>query len=145
MPSKPTDPDHDQPVGEPGTEPESDLWSDPEIEGPDAPERIRRIPESPAYIRTDNDYKFLHRDELRHVRLMLEYLKPELIFEEHNVQSTIVVFGGTRIVKPSAARREVEQLQAEAAKNPSDRALQRKLRVAERVISLLSVGPLLIV
>ncbi len=135
MPSKPTDPDEDEPVVEPGIEPESDFWSDPAIEDPDAPERIRRILESPAYIRTDNDYKFLHRDELRPVRLLLEYLKPELIFEEHNIESTIVVFGGTRIVKPTTARREVEQLQVEAAAVPSDAALQRKQRVAERVLA----------
>ena len=135
MPSKATDPDQDQPAGEPGIEPESDFRSDAGIEDPDAPERIRRILESPAYIRTDNDYKFLHRDELRHLRLMLEYLKPELIFEEHNIQSTIVVFGGTRIVKQATARREVERLQAAAAENSSDAALERTLRVAERVLA----------
>ena len=35
---------------------------------------------------------------------VFDYLKPELILTEEGVASTIVVFGGTRVVEPSAAR-----------------------------------------
>ena len=121
MPSKPGPPNRDD-------------WPQPTVEDPGAPERIRKILESPAYVRTDNDYKFLHRDELRNTRLSLEYLKPELAFEEHGIRSTIVVFGGTRIMKPSTARREVEVLKAEISEDPSNAGLARRLEIAERVL-----------
>ena len=63
-----------------------------------------RIKGSPAYRIAYNDLDFLQWEELRPVRLQLELLKPELIFQKHSVNSTIVVFGGTRIVEPSIAK-----------------------------------------
>ena len=44
---------------------------------------------------TDDD--FILRDELRSVRLQLELLKPELLQQENDIHSTIVVFGSARI------------------------------------------------
>jgi uncharacterized protein (TIGR00730 family) len=43
------------------------------------------------------DEKFLTRDELRPVRLMLELMKPELLQQEAGIRSTVVVFGSARI------------------------------------------------
>jgi len=48
---------------------------------------------------TDND--FMCRDELRPVRLQLELLKPQLMMDEAEVESTIVLFGGARIPEPA--------------------------------------------
>ncbi len=56
---------------------------------------------SPTYRLAFNDPDFLCRDELRPVRLQLELLKPEMAFEEAGIESTIVMFGGSRIPEPA--------------------------------------------
>ncbi|MGX0876623.1 uncharacterized protein (TIGR00730 family) [Roseovarius sp. MBR-154] len=56
---------------------------------------------APAYRLAFADDDFLCRDELRPVRLQLELLKPELILNERGIQSTVVLFGGSRIPEPS--------------------------------------------
>jgi len=107
----------------------------PSVDDPSAPERVARLLESAAYVRADSDPAFLHRDELRHARLQLEYLKPELGLQQHGIASTVVVFGGTRIVEPSAARRRVAELASELAQQPDSMELQRRLHIAERVLA----------
>ena len=57
--------------------------------------------ESAAYRLAFADEDFLCRDELRPVRLQLELLKPELLLEEHGIESTVVLFGGARIPSPA--------------------------------------------
>ena len=74
---------------------------------------------SPSYKLAYQDEKFLLRDELRPVRLQLELLKPELIQQEQNIQSTIVVFGSSRIPAPDRAKDAFESIQAQVGKNPS--------------------------
>ena len=56
---------------------------------------------SPAYALAFADEDFMCRDELRPVRLQLELLKPELMLDEQNVKSTVVMFGGARIPEPA--------------------------------------------
>lgn len=107
----------------------------PSADDPDAPERVRRLMEGAAYVRADSDPSFLQRDELRHARLQLEYLKPEIALRERGIDSTIVLFGGTRIVEPLAARRRVAELAAELSRRPDDTGLQRRLDTAERVLA----------
>ncbi len=68
---------------------------------------------SPTYRLAFNDPDFLCRDELRPVRLQLELLKPEMAFEEAGIESTIVMFGGSRI--PEAAKRDSARTRALAA------------------------------
>ena len=50
-----------------------------------------------AYQLAFTDTDFLVRPELRPVRMQLELLKPELIQQELNIQSTVVIFGSARI------------------------------------------------
>jgi uncharacterized protein (TIGR00730 family) len=59
---------------------------------------------SPSYRLPVEDHDFLHRDELRGVRLQLEYDKPEILLREWGVRSTIIVFGSARIPSPERAR-----------------------------------------
>ena len=54
-------------------------------------------PES-AYRLAFTDVDFLLREELRPVRMQLELLKPEMVQQEHGIQSTIVIFGSARIL-----------------------------------------------
>ena len=56
---------------------------------------------SPVYALAFDDKDFLCRDELRPVRLQLELLKPEMLMNEENIESTIVLFGGARIPEPA--------------------------------------------
>jgi uncharacterized protein (TIGR00730 family) len=106
----------------------------PGQEDPTAPERVQILLQSPSYRRADQDVEFLERDESRGLRLQLEYLKPELLLNEQGIQHTVVVFGSTRLVEPSAARRRVERLEAELAAEPDNPELQRRLAVARRIL-----------
>ena len=72
---------------------------------PEALLRVKAILNSPSYRRADEDIDFLARDGVRGVRLQIDYLKPELLLEKHQVHQTIVVFGSARIGEPEAARR----------------------------------------
>ena len=59
---------------------------------------------SASYRLAVEDPDFLHRDEVRGVRLQLEYEKPEILLNEWGVRSTIIVFGSARIPSPERAR-----------------------------------------
>lgn len=50
-----------------------------------------------AYRLAYDDVNFLMRDELRAVRLQLEWLKPDLIQDEFGIESTVVIFGSARV------------------------------------------------
>jgi hypothetical protein len=112
-------------------------WQSPKsaAEDPEAPLRVRALLESPTYRQADRDPDFLDLDATRGVRLQIDYLKAELLLAQHGVQHTIVVFGGTRILEPQAARRRVATLSNELAQDPDNRDLQRALAVAERILA----------
>ncbi|MCB5227960.1 TIGR00730 family Rossman fold protein [Alishewanella sp. 16-MA] len=57
------------------------------------------------------DNGFLMQDELRHVRLQLEYLKPQMVLEQHGINATIVVFGSARFLSPSVAASQLAEVQ----------------------------------
>ncbi len=99
------------------------------------PRASRRFCESPSYRRADADLDFLARDGVRGVRLQIDYLKPELLLEEHRIRHTIVVFGSTRICEPAAAQRKVDTLKAALAADTGNKDLARRLAVAERILA----------
>jgi len=102
---------------------------------PEAQERIRRILEHPSYVRADRDVRFLERSELRPSRLSFDYLKAELILKEHGIASTIVVFGGTRVVEPAAALRRLQAARRALADDPDDPGKRHLVVVAERIVA----------
>jgi uncharacterized protein (TIGR00730 family) len=65
-------------------------------------------PES-AYRLAYTDIDFLMRDELRPVRMQLELLKPELVQQQHQVESTVVIFGSARIPPADVAQQLLEE------------------------------------
>jgi len=103
------------------------------LDDPRAPERIKAIMENPHYLPADRDSEFLRKDEVRGVRLEVDYLKPELLMRQYGIEYTIVVFGSARIVETSEARRRVESLE-EAQKQSSNPSLERELRIAKRIL-----------
>lgn len=90
---------------------------------------------APSYILAYEDIALMNRDELRPVRLMLEYFKPELILEKNNVNSVIVVFGGTRIASREKAQKRFEEAQARLAASPGNEGFMREVEVAENLLS----------
>jgi uncharacterized protein (TIGR00730 family) len=84
-----------------------------------------RIRASGSHVRADRDLALLARDELRPVRLQLEYLKPELAFENLGVDHTIVVFGGTRLVDPELARDGLADAESNAHGGENGAAVER--------------------
>lgn len=111
-------------------------WQHPKApdDDPDAVARVDALLRSPSYLRADQDIEFLGLAESRGARLALDYQKPELYLRRHAVKHTIVVFGSTRICEPAEARRRADSLRLALAEKPENSDLQRKLRVAQRIV-----------
>ena len=105
------------------------------MDDPAAKRRTTAIRESPSYVKAYEDIEFLNRDELRPVRLQLELLKPELLQAEHGVNSTIVVFGGTRIAPGEISQAKVKSLERRLKARPRDKELANQLAVARRLLA----------
>jgi len=90
---------------------------------------------SPSYRLAYMDHDFLLRDELRPVRLQLELLKPELVLKEHEIESTIVIFGSTRIPEPVTAYAQLAHAEELAAKDPSNEQLGHKMKIARNIFA----------
>ncbi|WP_233007903.1 LOG family protein [Rheinheimera faecalis] len=88
--------------------------------------------EHPSYRLAFADNDFLMQDELRHVRLQLEYLKPQLILEQNQIKATVVVFGSARFVSRQQAEQMVAEARTQLTQYPEALELQQKLKVAER-------------
>jgi len=86
-----------------------------------------------SYRLAFEDDDFLMLDEMRPVRLLLELEKTELAMQKHNIRSTIVVFGGTRIREPKECLARVKKLESLLKKNPRDRELLNRLSIARRI------------
>jgi uncharacterized protein (TIGR00730 family) len=110
-------------------------WQRPKAveEDSEAMQRVQAILKSPSYRPADTDTAFLAADDLRGVRLQIDYLKPELLLREHEIEQTIVVFGSTRICEPAAALRKVEELRALLEVDKHNGEVRRRLEVAERI------------
>jgi hypothetical protein len=100
-----------------------------------APQRIAAILASPSYVPADADAAFLQRDDMRALRLQLDYLKPETFLKQLGVQNTIVIFGSTRISELSAAQRRLAQAQSALAATPDSAECRRRKQVAERLVA----------
>jgi len=96
--------------------------------------RIAAIRKSTSYRQAHTDADFMGRDELRPVRLQLELLKPELIQDEQGVRSTVVAFGGTRVVERQHAQRLLETAKSALASDRDNAEKQRAVRIAENVL-----------
>ncbi len=105
----------------------------PATEDRRAPDLVRRIMASPSYRAGDHDVDFLDRDDMRGVRLMLDYQKAETLLQAHGIAHSVVVFGATRIPEPARAAAEVAARAAALAQSPGDPALQDALAIARRV------------
>jgi uncharacterized protein (TIGR00730 family) len=78
-------------------------------------EQAQWLSELPSHRTAFEDVDFLHRDELRPVRLQLELLKPELLQQEQGIVSTIVVFGSARTTSEGIGGRYYDEARKFAA------------------------------
>ena len=105
---------------------------------PLAQERVQAILRGPSYRLADEDVDFLARDDLRGLRLQLDYYKTQLQLERRGVEHTIVIFGSTRIAEPAAARRTLQRLQERSdalrgADAQTQEHFELELAAAERI------------
>jgi len=94
-------------------------------------EAISKLEDHSSYRLAFTDHEFLMQDELRHVRLQLEYLKPQLVLEQHNIDATIVVFGSARFLSPEHAQTELAKAQQQLTLNDNTEN-QQALKQAQR-------------
>lgn len=71
-------------------------------------ERLRAILDSPTYRLAEGDTQFMESAAARASRLSLEFMRADTYLREHKIDSTVVVFGGSRIKAPDVARSERE-------------------------------------
>ncbi|MBN2374721.1 LOG family protein [bacterium] len=89
---------------------------------------------SPSYRLAFRDPDFLLKNQLRPVRLQVELLKPELVFQEKGIESTIVVFGSGRIPEPEIARIQLENVEATSKEACDDPLIKQKIGIAKRMV-----------
>ncbi len=102
----------------------------------EAPSQMsKRLKRSKAYRIAYKDFDFLDSGYARPARLQLELLKPETILRREGIKSTIVCFGGTRIVEPKEATAELRKAENRLKSRPDDKELRGKLRKAKSIVA----------
>jgi uncharacterized protein (TIGR00730 family) len=97
---------------------------------------ISAIKASPSYYSAFDDEELLMKDELRPLRLQLEFVKPELYLREHNIKSTIVLFGSTRIAPAAVAKKYLEELFSQRENQANNPAIEKAISIARRRLEL---------
>ena len=97
-------------------------------------ENLKAILASPSYLRAYEDIGLLHRVELRPVRLQLELLKPEMLLQENEIESTVVLFGGSRLLPTEEAERRLFDAQRVADRDPKSADAELDLVVARNLL-----------
>jgi uncharacterized protein (TIGR00730 family) len=101
----------------------------------DEQDNLQAILNSPSYRLAELDTQLLQRSELRPVRVQLELLKPELLLEEQQIRSTIVVFGSTQIVERAQAERLLESSRLALAADTRSARRAREVARNERLLA----------
>jgi uncharacterized protein (TIGR00730 family) len=96
---------------------------------------LQEILQSPSYRLAYHDIEFLTSPQMRAMRMELEFLKPQYTLEANHIQSTIVVFGSTRIWEPAAAQERLEKARTRLAEAPDDPFRRRAVAQAERLMA----------
>ena len=91
---------------------------------------------SPTYQIAHEDQQLLNSDEMRGVRMLLEISKPEHHLELAGITSTIIVFGGARIVDPDNAKKQLAEAQQLLKQNPESISLNQRVRSCEGLLGL---------
>ena len=91
---------------------------------------------SPTYRIAHEDPDLLNSNAMRGVRMLLEITKPDLHLETAGIESTIIVFGGARIVERSVAVDKLKQAEQRLSENPDVSSLKRAMIHAQHLVDL---------
>ncbi len=95
----------------------------------------RALPlDMPSYRLAYTDEEFLLRDELRAVRLQLEWLKPDLIQDENGIESTVVIFGGARFPEEVIAKEQYLRAKDKLDASPEDTQCRSDFEIATNLL-----------
>lgn len=86
--------------------------------------------DNPEQLLAFADHDFLSRSELMHVRLLLEYLRPDIVLDDHNIKKAIVFFGSARIPYENDALKNLRDIEGQLQKKPNDLKLQHQHKIA---------------
>jgi uncharacterized protein (TIGR00730 family) len=70
---------------------------------------------------------------MRSIKLQLDYLKPQVLLNQHVIDHTIVVFGSTRMVDPKEAQQRINLLNKQIEHKPQNKRLINKLAIANHI------------
>jgi uncharacterized protein (TIGR00730 family) len=107
------------------------LRPDPETADLERARRIKAIHASPTYRLAEHDPAFMVSEAARASRLSLEFMRADAYLHQQHIESTVVIFGGARILAPEVAHAEVARLEGA----PADSARDRRLAQARRALS----------
>ncbi len=96
----------------------------------------KSFPHDASYVKAYEDLDLLKHDIMRPIRMELEVLKPELYLKYFDIEETIVCFGSARIYEAKQAKKRIEKLEAQLAKNPKDQDVKNKLKEAKGLATL---------
>ncbi len=85
--------------------------------------RIKVLTESPTYRLATDDPDFLEHNDLRGIRLQLEYLKPEWTMRQQGIGSTVIVFGSARLLSGEQLDEAFTKLNKKLKQKPDDEGL----------------------
>ena len=97
---------------------------------------LNLILDSNSYKLAQEDINLLRSDEMRGVRMLLEITKPELVLEEQNIISTIIIFGGAQIVEESSTQIKIKEVKNSLQKHPKSSVLKRRFKKLKNLLSI---------
>jgi uncharacterized protein (TIGR00730 family) len=113
----------------------TDIQND-DLSGEQRKALIELIKANPSYRIAFNDEDLIQRDELRPLRLQLEFTKPELYLRNLNIKSTIVLFGSARILPLAAAQQQLDALIREHQDRVDGDTFDQAIKRARRRVEL---------
>ncbi len=90
--------------------------------------------QSQSYKLAFQDNDFLLWDELRPTRIQLEILKTELMLQDYQIDSTVVVFGSARIQDPDQAQQKLDQAEEKLGLDPGNAELIQERNAARKAL-----------
>ena len=97
---------------------------------------LELILDSPAYQLAHEDQAALSSSAMRGVRMLLEITKPDSHLEAAGIESTIIVFGGARVVERAMAEQRIAAASAALQADPDSQLLRSRLRRSQALLEL---------
>ena len=99
-------------------------------------DNLAAILESATYKIAHEDADLLNSNTMRGVRMLLEITKPDIHLETAGIESTIIVFGGARIVDKETAEQMMTKAEQNLKDNPDSCTMKRTLIHAQHSLEL---------